>query len=681
MSSAAGSRTPRAGAHRATRTAPPEGGSTRDKAKPAGIFGSRLRPKPVARISALAVLAALVGFGVAAGGGSSAEQTVYNFLLDWQQDQYHQAAALTTGQPGQVATELADSYKQVGATSLTLKMGRINQHGNSATAGFTASFDLGNIGQQWQYDGQFRLREDGSDWKVIWSPSVIVPGLRAGERLGASLRPQGRALILASGGQPLIVFGPAVEIGVTPNMLKEPAATVASQLAQVFEPDLNPADVTSKITEAQTKKFQELVTLTPAQYAAVAKRIALIPGLQVKFTMQRLFASLAPDVTGTVGTEIAAVLRQDGTAYLPGTTVGLSGLQQKYNSRLTGSPSISVYAQDSVGALFDVRAINGIGGLALWLGAKPTDVRTTINYRVQMAADDALANFPDSAAIVAIQPGTGKIMGVASHQVAGEPALQPLSGEYHPGQAFTIISTAALLDSGQVTPNSPQPCLPSSLVNGVPFVNDPPQPTSLEGASTVVSKDFEVGCSSAFAALSYDLHASQLASAAEQFGIGTDWQLPLPSHSYYQGAMGPLSAPDDIAEDTIGQGKVEVSPLAMALAAGAVASGRWHAPELVTDPADSSDAPKTVMTARVLTELRALMKDEVAHGSGLPAAIGKNVYAQSGNAAFPRRGYRISWFVGYERGIAFAVAELVSSSADSAAPLAGTFLGNLHAGS
>jgi cell division protein FtsI/penicillin-binding protein 2 len=622
--------------------------------------------------------------GIAAGGGSSAEPTVYNFLLDWQQAQYQQAAALTTGQPSQVADELAASYRQVGATNLTLKMGQITQHGSMATAGFTASVDLGTIGQQWQYDGLFRLRAYGSDWKVIWSPSVIMPGLRAGDRLGAALTPQRRALILASGGQSLITDGPAYEVGVTPDALKQPAAVVAAELARVFAPDLTAAAVTSEIDAAQTRTFQELVTLTPAQYASVASRLRLIHGLQVKPTEQRLFASLAPDVTGSVGTEIAAVLRQDGTAYLPGTTVGLSGLQQTDNRELTGTPSVSVYVQNSRGgALYDARAIGGVGGRAYWAGVPPKSVYTTISYRIQVAADDAVADLPGSAAIVAIQPGTGKILAVASHQAAGEPALHPLSGQYHPGQAFTIISSAALLDSGLVTPDSAEPCLPASQVNGRWFPNDPVLPTSLESPSTVVSKDFEVGCSSAFAALSYNLQASQLSNAAQQFGIGTDWQLPLPPHSYYEGGIGALSAPDDIAADTIGQGSVEVSPLAMALAAGAVESGYWHAPELVktATAADPTDPPKAVMTRQVLTDLRALMKDEVAHGSGLPASIGKYLFGQSGNAAFSKRGYRISWYVGYERGLAFAVAELVSSSADSAAPLAGAFLGNLHAGS
>jgi cell division protein FtsI/penicillin-binding protein 2 len=632
------------------------------------------------RASALVVLAAIVGAGILHGGASSAEPTVYNFLLDWEQGQYQQAAALTTGQPKEVAADLAAAYHQVDATNLVLTMGHIHQQGSTASAAFKASIDLGSIGLQWVYGGHFALRELGSAWKVIWSPSVIMPGLRRGQRLGVVISPQARALIYSASGQPLIVNGPAYEIGVRPDTLHGTATTVAEQLAAV-EPDLPAAQVAGQIEAAQTNKFQELVTLTPAEYAKVAAQIRLIPGLQVREYPLPLFGSIAPDVTGVVGTETAPVLHEDGVPYLPHTTVGLSGLEQSFQRQLYGTPMTGVYVQDAHGdPLYFAGALGGAGGKALWPGVAPKKLYTTIDSGVQLAANAALKQTSDSAAIVAVQASTGKILAVASHQAAGAPALDPLAGQYQPGQAFTIVSSAALLTTGHISADSPEKCYPRSQVNGRWFDNDPAEPASLARSATV-RKDFAAGCSTAFAELSIAIHGGDLTSAAAEFGIGTRWQLPLPPGTYYAGDIGQPGSADAVAADAIGQGDVRVSPLSMALAAAAADSGRWHAPSLVTGGADPGRAAKSAMSAQVRFELQGLMRDAVTQGSGSAANVAGNVYGQAGNAPFARRGYRIAWFIGYKADIAFAVAEVVTSSSDSAAPLTGTFLRNIHAGS
>jgi cell division protein FtsI/penicillin-binding protein 2 len=684
MTSGAGNRGPRAGAHRAPRTSAPARGSgatkARDTDSKTGVFGVGLRSRStLTRALALVVLGAIVGVGILRGGGSSAEQTVYKFLLDWEQGQYQQAASLTTGQPKEVAADLAAAYHQVDATSLVLTMGHVHQQGSSASAAFKASIDLGSIGLQWVYGGHFTLREVGSAWKVIWSPSVIMPGLRRGQRLGVVISPQARALIYSASGQSLIVNGPAYEIGVTPDALHGTATAVAEQLAAV-EPNLPAAQVAGQIEAAQTNKFQELITLTPAEYAKVAAQLHQIPGLQVREYLLPLFDSIAPDVTGAVGTETAAVLHQDGAPYLPKTTVGLSGLEQAFQRQLTGTPTTGVYVQDAHGdPLYFAGALRG-GGEALWPGVATKSLDTTIDSGVQLAANAALAQTPDSAAIVAVQASTGKILAVASHQAAGTPALDPLAGEYQPGQAFTIVSSAALLTSGHISADSPEKCYPRSQVNGRWFDNVPAEPVSLARSATV-RKDFAAGCSTAFAELSIAIQSADLTSAAAEFGIGTRWQLPLPPGAYYAGAMGQPGSADAVAADAIGQGDVRVSPLSMALAAAAADSGRWHAPSLVTGEADPSTAAKGAMSAQVRFELQGLMRDAVVHGSGSAANVAGNVYGQAGNAVFAKPGYRIAWFIGYQADIAFAVAELVTSPSDSAAPLTGTFLRNIHAGS
>ena len=109
----------------------------------------------------------------------------------------------------------------------TLSLAAVNQHGSTASAQFDASVDLGRGGESWNYRGSFDLRRVGSGWKVVWSPSVIAPGLRPGLRLAVvSSEPQ-RAQLLDAEGKPLAPLSAVYTVGVTPDRLKNPERTAA----------------------------------------------------------------------------------------------------------------------------------------------------------------------------------------------------------------------------------------------------------------------------------------------------------------------------------------------------------------------------------------------------------------------------------------------------------------------
>src|SRR5262245_43118029 len=155
----------------------------------------------------------------------SAEPTVQQFLLNWQQHSYAAAAALTTGDVPQVTDELAKAYSRLDAAAFYLSMGKIHQSGDTATAHFTASVDLGQYGAPWMYDGRFTLRRVGPGWKIVWSPSVINPGLRPGLRLAVISTTRHRMPVLDAEGRPLQTRSTAFVVGVRPDRLKDPAAT------------------------------------------------------------------------------------------------------------------------------------------------------------------------------------------------------------------------------------------------------------------------------------------------------------------------------------------------------------------------------------------------------------------------------------------------------------------------
>jgi cell division protein FtsI/penicillin-binding protein 2 len=617
------------------------------------------------RTSAVVVLAGLVGVGLARPGVPSPEPTVSQFLLAWESQHYLQAAELTTGPPKAVAAALARAYERLDASNLNLSMHSISQRGKTANAQFDASIDLGGTGLAWSYLGNFALRDGESGWRVVWSPSVIVPGMTDKEQLAVFSEFYSRSQLLDSAGQPLTVPSKVYEVGVIPDMLTDPVRTATALQAVTQIPE---DQIQGQIEQTLQGDFLELITYTPAEYAKLRTSLASVPGLQVREQTERLFESIAPDVVGTVGTETAGVLRTNGVEYRPGTTVGLSGLQQTFQRQLTGTPRTEVVLQQSGQAAVDLHT---------WPGSPGTPVHTTLSSPVQLAADNALAGLPSSAAIVAVQSGTGKILAVASHTAGGMPALSPLSGQYLPGQAFTIVSSAAILSTGRLAVGDPVPCPSSNTVNGRVFTNDPPEP---DLGSPSFRTDFAHACGTAFAGgLSLLLSDSDLATASHEFGIG-GWQLPVSGS--FAGQIGQPSGEGSLAADMIGAGDVRVSPLDMALVASVVDSGRWHAPSLITGVADPSSTARAAASPQVLNALRGLMRETMKTSSNKVADIGGNVSGQVGSAPFgSHHQLRIDWFVGYQGNVAFAVIELANSASASAAPLAGRFLRNLQTGS
>jgi cell division protein FtsI/penicillin-binding protein 2 len=620
------------------------------------------------RATVLVVGLTLVGVGLARPGMSPAEPTVAQFLLAWQSRHYLAAARLTTGNPKVVAAALASAYQRLDASNVSMSMRSVSQDGATAHAGFQANIDLAGSGLPWSYSGRFTMRDGADGWRIAWSPSVIVPGMTDREQLAVVSQFYPRAQILDSAGRSLIVSSPVFQVGVYPGQLADPART-AAELSAVTQ--IPAGQIEGQIEQNPQDDFLELIAYPPSEYASLRQSLSAIPGLHVRQTTEQLFESIAPDVVGTVGTEAADVLRTDGVEYRPGTTVGLSGLEATFQRELVGTPRTDVVLQQSGKAEVDLKT---------WVGAPGTPVHTTLDSGVQLAADQALAGVSTSAAIVAVQASTGKILAVASQTAGGMPSLSPLSGQYEPGQAFTIVSSAALLSTGHLAPSDPVPCPSSNSVDGTIFTNDPP--VQGLGSTPSFETDFSHGCTTAFAGgLSLSLSASDLTKAADAFGIG-GWQLP--ASGAFAGQIGQPTGEGQLAADLIGTGDVRVSPLDMALAAGVVESGQWHAPSLIAGLPDPSSAGRSLESDQVLTALRGLMQSVVQTPQNQVANVGGDVFGQAGSAPFGSGTLRSDWFVGYQGDIAFAVVQLSNSAtapSASAAPLTASFLQDLRAGS
>ena len=624
---------------------------------PSGRPGRRsppaVRRAKRARIAALAVVAVgVLVIGLATGFGSelSAEPTAQAFLFAWQQQQYAAAGGLTTAPRDVVAAQLKGAVAELDATQVFLSMKSVVRHGSTADASFTATVNLAQQGRVWTYRGHFRMHRVGGSWKVEWAPSVINPNLGPGERLAVVTGFPPRAAVLDATGNPLQLPAPAYVLGVWPERLSSPAAT-----AQAFasRTRLQAGQVLGQITAAPPHQFLRLATLDAASYASLRDRLRGVPGLVVQPESQRLFQAEATGLVGQVGGELNERLRADGALYAPGTTVGLSGLEQTYQRQLLGTPTTQVVAVNPGGEQTAV--------LAQWPGAEGTPVRTTIDSRVQNAALTALDSVPNSGEIVAVRASTGEVLAVGQHQASAPlPAAGALNARLMPGPAFTIVSAAALISNG-VRVSTPISCPGSFDVGGQTFTSD------AAGPQKPFSAYFAGGCNTAFASLSERLTAAQWARAVSEFGIGADWsRLPVPAFS---GSVPPASEAN-LAAQVIGQGNVRMSVLSMAMVAAAVRAGRSHVPEVMQDA--QPPAPGTALDPATITALRGLMRGAVRSGAARAAGLpGQQVYGQVG-LIHTASGW-MSWFAGYRGDIAVAAIETGKTARLSAAALAGAF--------
>jgi cell division protein FtsI/penicillin-binding protein 2 len=606
-------------------------------------------------VAAVVVLG--VGFTTGFGGQGSPEPTVQAFLYDWGLGKYAQAAALTNGAAGDVTTQLTAAYTDLDATDQFFAMDHVAQHGNTAVATFRATVDLAEAGQQWSYIGTFGLTLEHGTWVIDWAPSVVNPSLAAGDRLAVETSFAPRAAIADANGQPLVAATPDYRIGVYPGRLKHPAATAAGFSAAT---GINTQQVLGQIQAAPPSDFLSLLTLDPAGYSSLWPKLSTVPGLTEQRRTERLFDASAQEAVGTVGTENSLLLRNEGAAYVPGMTVGLTGLEQTYQDQLVGTPSTSVVVVNAAG--HSIKTLWSSAG-----GHAGTPVRTTLDSQQQAAAVSALAGQSSSAEIVAVDPETGAIRVLASRNAQGSAPLPKggaLGAEVEPGMAFSIVSAAALLSSG-VDANHPLPCESVADVGGETFTYQPATP----GTATLAT-DFADGCGTAFANMSRTLTAQQLTSMERGFGIGAAWKLPV-SLSTFSGAAPAVSGEAQVAAQATGTGGVLMSPLAMATVAAEVAAGTGHSPVLLpTDPAATWQAP---LTATQLSQLRQLMRLAVTSGSAHAADIsGSPVFGQAGVVQSGPHSY-LSWFVGYRSGIAVAVLETGTTADQAAAALAGTF--------
>ncbi len=539
--------------------------------------------------------------------------------------------------------------------------------GDAATATLAYTWSLPGTSATWTYDTSAQLRRgpDGT-WLVTMAPTLLAPKLEPGERLDLSSDAAPRADILGAGDAKLVTERPVLRFGIDKaNVHTSQQADSAKRLATLL--DVDPAAFSERVKAASDKAFVEAlvmrrsdVTGSLLQRSRMIAGAVAVPG-ELPLAPTRDFAR---PILGTVGPVTAEVVKKSKGAYAAGDQAGLSGLQERYDEQLRGTPGVAVEAVSDDGdprELFSTRPTPG----------KP--LRVTLDPGLQTLAERLLQGVGPASAVVAIRPSDGNVLAAASGPGSQGYSTATL-GRYAPGSTFKVVSSLALLRAG-LTSDSSVPCTRTIVVDGKSFKNYDDYPASGIGRiplRTAVANS----CNTAFISQHAEVSRQQVDDAAAALGLGVDHDLGFP---VFLGSLAAEGSETEHAASLIGQGKVLASPMAMASVAASVGAGRTVVPTLVPAAKSDGSAPGHPLTEAEASTLRTLMRGVVTQGSGsfLAGLPGAPVLAKTGTAEFGDRTppQTHAWMIAVHGDLAVAVfVDVGESGSHTAGPILEQFL-------
>jgi penicillin-binding protein A len=270
-------------------------------------------------------------------------------------------------------------------------------------------------------------------------------------------------------------------------------------------------------------------------------------------------------------------------------------------------------------------------------------------------------------AVVAIEPSTGAVKVMASNapfnpnrvpneltKLNQEEVDTPLlnratQGLYPPGSTFKVVTAAAGLESGVITPETTINAPGSILDEGHELANDYDQDWGDISLDTALTNSVNTW----FGQLGQKLGQDRLFSMMEKFGFNSIPPIDLPEEEVYAsgvvGENGELlrrKDPVDLARVAIGQERLLATPLQIAMVAAGVANhGKLMKPQIWNRVVDSDGSvtkrqePEVYsepISAKTAEELTTAMEGVVREGTGTNAAIpGVKVAGKTGTAETP----------------------------------------------
>ena len=452
------------------------------------------------------------------------------------------------------------------------------------------------------------------------------------QRLQSITLPGDRGSIFDRNGNDLAVSLPQRTIWANPQLIDHPLEVAAALAGPLALDAAGTADLATRLdrTDRDTE-FTYVARRVPDEVADAVRELRE-PGIAFLDEPERFAPAgdLAHSLLGRVGVD----------------NEGLSGLELQFDDALSGDAGELVIEKDGHG-----RTIPG-GEHQLAPAARGDDLVLTIDRSMQYETERALRDQMEAKgarggmAIVS-RPGTGEILALANLERDQETGEIIATGNnmaattvYEPGSVNKVITVAAAIEEGLVTPETTLTVPDSLRVGDHDFTDHDPHPTEEYSVTRILTDSSNIGTIK----LAQMLGKDRVDSYLRRFGFGTKTALDFPHE-----AAGILMDPKDYSGTSlgsipIGQG-IAVTALQMLEAYNVLANGGVYVPpKLVLETVDAAGGrhqapavtPRRVVSEATAARMREMLVNVVAKGTGTRGGItGYQVAGKTGTARKP----------------------------------------------
>lgn len=407
-----------------------------------------------------------------------------------------------------------------------------------------------------------------------------------------------------------------------------------------------------------------------------------VPGSRFAYVARRLEPTELGDLMGVLDRKDIAgftVHDEDKRVYTAGSLAaqvigfvrdddgqGIEGAELQLDDMLSGQPGRQIVERDRYGNPIPT------GQLLIEPAVRGSDVLLTIDRGIQFEAERYLAEtIAETGAIggtiVAIDPKTGEILAMATYpgfdpndRRAYDPQLfrnRAVTDVYEPGSTLKVVTVAAALDGGIVTPDLAIR-VPSRLaIHDKIYTDEGRRKPERMTVAEIVERSSNIGTILIQDAVGNATHYEYLAA----FGLG------VPASGEFPGEVGGSLQPvREWCETTCGPAtaigyRVGVTPLQMAAVFAALANdGVWVEPHIIKEIVHDDGTVETytpvrrpVTSKETAQVMRRMLEGVVERGTGSRAAVaGFSVAGKTGTTEkfIPHVGYskedRIASFIG-----------------------------------
>jgi cell division protein FtsI (penicillin-binding protein 3) len=446
-----------------------------------------------------------------------------------------------------------------------------------------------------------------------------------------------RGVIYDRDGEPMAVNTRQYRVGISPNLVADPARA-ATQLAAI----LNRDELELLQVINSDLSYYLLGTVDPDTWQQI-NRLEMGLSIEVERIQRRYYPQ------GPLASQVIGFVAGDEENFR-----GYIGVEGYYEQELAGRVRTTEVSNIPFGLPEDPAAMGEGADLIL-------TIDRDVQYFVESELAAAIASTgATGGTIIVMDPRTGDILGMASwptfdpnaiseitnQQLLNNPAI---SSTWEPGSIFKVITVAAGIETGAITPNWTYYDNGILNVGGISVYNWDRAAHGLTDVTTLIANSLNVGASSVSLQMGYERFYAMM----DAFNIGAPTRVDLPGE---EGGILPVPGDEiwsesNLATNAYGQG-LAVTPLQMLTAVNAIANdGRMMQPRIVCQVIDGDRVevprpvqlghPISVETANAVTDMMVTAVQGLDEAAQLP---GYTVAGKTGTAEIPGPG-------GYEQGV------------------------------